>query len=466
MMLQVACQQFTVKWPAMAEKVTVVGGGLAGSEAAWQIASRRLPVRLLEMRPGKATGAHRSGDLAELVCSNSLGSMLPDRAAGVLMAELREMRSLLLSIAEAVAVPAGRALAVDRSRFAERVTAQLESHPLIEVVREEAMAIPTGVAILASGPLTSERFSRALARLTGEAHLYFFDALAPIVVSDSIDRALVFRGSRYQPSGEGEGDYLNCPLERDEYDAFVQALLGAERIPLRDFESAIQNGVRAGMDQFFEGCLPVEIIAERGWESLAFGPMRPVGLVDPRTGHRPYAVVQLRQDDLRAQLHNMVGFQTNLKYAEQRRVFRMIPGLGEARFRRYGSMHRNTFINAPRVLESTLQFRDRPRLFAAGQICGVEGYLGNIATGLLAGVNAARLCQGQQPLRLPETTILGALCHYITHADPSRFQPMKANFGILPPLPAQPKGGRRARAAAHAARAARDLANAWPGSEV
>ncbi len=449
----------------MAEKVTVVGGGLAGSEAAWQIASRQVPVRLLEMRPGKGTGAHRTADLAELVCSNSLGSMLPDRAAGVLMAELRHMRSLLLSIAEAVAVPAGRALAVDRSRFAERVTAQLESHPLIEVVREEATAIPSGAAILASGPLTSERFSAALVELTGEAHLYFFDALAPIVESESIDRALVFRGSRYESTGEGEGDYLNCPLDREEYGPFVQALLGAERIPLREFEAAIHKGVRAGMDKFFEGCLPVEIIAERGQESLAFGPLRPVGLVDPRSGRRPYAVAQLRQDDLRAELYNMVGFQTNLKYGEQRRVFRMIPGLGRARFHRYGSMHRNTFINAPRVLESTLQFRDRPSLFAAGQICGVEGYLGNIATGLLAGVNAARLCRGQEPLRLPETTILGALCHYIAHADPSRFQPMKANFGILPTLPIQPRGGRRARAGAHAARAARDLASIWPKGE-
>jgi methylenetetrahydrofolate--tRNA-(uracil-5-)-methyltransferase len=452
------------KMPWMSEEVIVVGGGLAGSEAAWQIARRGLPLRLFEMRPGRGTGAHRTGDLAELVCSNSLGSKLPDRAAGVLMAELRHMGSLLLSIAEQVAVPAGRALAVDRVRFAESVTHELESHPNVEIVRQEVTSIPEGVVILASGPLTSEALAEALAPVTGEEHLYFFDALAPIVEAESIDLARAFRASRYESPVGGGGDYLNCPLDRGQYEAFVDALLRAERIPLRDFEGGIERGVRAGMNKYFEACLPVEIIAERGRDSLAFGPMRPVGLIDPHTGRRPYAVVQLRQDDQRAALYNMVGFQTNLKYAAQRRVFRMIPGLGRARFHRYGSMHRNTFINAPRTLTGTLQFRDRPSLFAAGQICGVEGYLGNIATGLLAGVNAARLASGREAVRLPETTMLGALCHYVIHADAGRFQPMKANFGLLPPLPGRNRRDRRERAAAYAARSARDLAHAWPES--
>lgn len=446
----------------MTRTVTVVGGGLAGSEAAWQIARRGGHVRLFEMRPGQGTGAHRTADLAELVCSNSLGSRLPDRAAGVLMGELRHMGSLLLSVAEAVAVPAGRALAVDRTSFAERVTRQLEAHPNVEIVREEVTSIPTELAILASGPLTSDALTGEIARLTGEAHLYFYDALAPIVEADSIDAAIAFRASRYETTPEGGGDYFNCPFDREGYEAFVDALLNAKRIPLRNFEGEIERGVRAGMDKYFEACLPVEVIAERGRQSLAFGPMRPVGLVDPRTGRRPHAVVQLRQDDLRAELYNLVGFQTNLKYSAQREVFRMIPGLGQARFQRYGSMHRNTFINAPRALRETLQFRERPMLLAAGQICGVEGYLGNIATGLLAGVNVARLSAGIEPLKLPETTMLGALCHYITHADPARFQPMKANFGLLPALAGRRIRDRRARAAAHAARSGRDLAQIWP----
>jgi methylenetetrahydrofolate--tRNA-(uracil-5-)-methyltransferase len=436
---------------------------LAGSEAAWQIAQAGLRVRLLEMRPGRGTGAHATGDLAELVCSNSLGSKLPDRAAGVLMAELRTMGSLLLSIAERVAVPAGRALAVDRVKFSQETSRALDAHPGIEIIRREATSIPGGVAIIATGPLTSPALSEAIGNLTGERHLYFFDALAPIVDAGSIDTQIAFRASRYQE--QRDGDYLNCPLDERDYDRFVEALLGAERIPLRSFERQIKSGVRAGMHSFFEGCLPVEVIAERGKESLAFGPMRPVGLVDPRSGERPYAVVQLRQDDLRGEMYNLVGFQTNLKFPEQRRVFRMIPGLQSARFIRYGQMHRNTFINAPLVLDPTLQFRERSGLFFAGQISGVEGYLGNIATGLLAGVNAARAAAGATPLQLPETTMLGALCHYVAHADPDRFQPMKANFGILPPLGGDAPRDRRERAQAYARRSARDLAAAWPTRE-
>lgn len=443
--------------------ITVIGGGLAGSEAAWQAAQRGVPVRLFEMRPKRPTGAHQTAYLAELVCSNSLGSRLPDRASGVLMEELRRMGSLLLACAEEVAVPAGGALAVDRVLFAQKVSERLEAHPLIEVVREEVTEVPRqGVVIVASGPLTSEALSQDLARITGEEHLYFYDALSPIVEADSIDMSIAFRGSRYGRGEQAEGDYINCPMTEEEYHAFVDALLSAERIPLREFEAEIERGVKAGLDKFFEGCLPIEVIAQRGRLSLAYGPMRPVGLIDPRSGKRPFAVVQLRQDDLAGNLYNMVGFQTNLKYGEQRRVFRMIPGLQNARFARYGQMHRNTFINAPRVLRPTLQHRERADLFFAGQITGVEGYLGNIATGLLAGVNAARLLRGEAPLVLPPETMLGALCHYVTHADPKTFQPMKANFGILPPLPDGRRRNRRQRAQAYAARALEVLEAFWP----
>ncbi len=432
----------------------VVGGGLAGSEAAWQAAQRGLRVRLYEMRPGLQTGAHQTGDLAELVCSNSLGSLLPDRASGVLKNELRRLDSLLLACAEASALPAGAALAVDRTDFARRVTEQISRHPNIEIVRQEIQEIPSGLVILASGPLTSASLSRAIAALTGEEHLFFFDAIAPIVTAESIDMNIAFRASRYEQGQDDDGDYINCPLDRQQYEAFVEALLTAERIPLRGFEAEIQAGVRAG--HFFEGCLPIEILADRGRQALAFGPMRPVGLANPHDGSRPYAVVQLRQDDLAGNLYNLVGFQTNLTYPEQRRVLRMIPGLEKAEFVRYGQMHRNTFLASPRLLLPTLQSRQRSDLFFAGQITGVEGYLGNIATGLLAGWNAARLRRGQQPLTLPETTLLGALCHYVTHADPKHFQPMKANFGILPPLTRR-RMGRRERARALAERALADL---------
>jgi methylenetetrahydrofolate--tRNA-(uracil-5-)-methyltransferase len=437
--------------------LTIIGGGLAGSEAAWQAAQHRLRVRLYEMRPKVQTGAHQTGDLAELVCSNSLGSNLPDRASGVLKNELRRLGSMLLECAEAAALPAGSALAVDREVFSQQVTRKLESHPDIEIVREECNDIPVGLAIIASGPLTSEKLSKSIATLTGEQHLYFYDAIAPIVAAETIDSGIAFRASRYGKGEQDEGDYVNCPFNKEEYLAFVQALISAKRIELRKFEQEITHGVDAGADHFFEGCLPVEIIAGRGQDALAFGPMRPVGLTDPRYGTKPYAVVQLRQDNLAGSLYNMVGFQTNLTYPEQKRVFQMIPGLKNAEFIRYGQMHRNTFIFSPKLLLPTLQFKGRPDLLFAGQITGVEGYMGNIATGLLAGLNAARLFYSQEPVTLPGTTMLGALCQYITRASLADFQPMKANFGILPPLPSSRRLGKRERARMYAERALADL---------
>lgn len=438
------------------KSLTIIGGGLAGSEAAWQAAKHGLHVRLYEMRPSHPTGAHLGANLAELVCSNSLGSNLPDRASGVLKNELRALNSMLLECAEATALPAGAALAVDRESFARMVTQEIESEPNIEVIREEVKEIPDTPVIVASGPLTSEGLSRSIASLSGEEHLFFFDAIAPIVRAESINMEIAFRASRYDKGEQDEGDYINCPFSKERYYDFVNALKAAERIELRSFEEAIKSGVKAG--QFFEGCLPVEIIAERGEDSLAFGPMRPVGLKDPRTGKRPYAVVQLRQDNLAASLYNLVGFQTNLKFPEQGRVLRMIPGLESAEFERYGQMHRNTFIASPKLLRPTLQHITRDDLFFAGQITGVEGYMGNIATGLLAGVNAARLLTGQPLLNLPHETMLGALCHYVTHADLKDFQPMKANFGILPPLELEnKKQGKRERGQAYADRAAQAL---------
>ncbi|PWH11929.1 MAG: methylenetetrahydrofolate--tRNA-(uracil(54)-C(5))-methyltransferase (FADH(2)-oxidizing) TrmFO [Anaerolineae bacterium] len=438
------------------KELIIIGGGLAGSEAAWQAAQRGIHVKLYEMRPSVETGAHVSGDLAELVCSNSLGSNLPDRASGVLKAELRRLGSLLLSIAEQTALPAGTALAVDRQAFAQAVTARLSTHPNIQIIRAEMTEIPDEPVIVASGPLTSARLSQAIARFSGEQHLYFFDAIAPILEASSIDMSIAYRASRWD-AGEESGDYINCPFHnKADYLAFVEALRTAERIPLKTFERALESGVRAGDEHYFEGCLPVEIIAARGEKALAYGPMRPVGLSDPRVPRRPYAVVQLRQDNLAGNLYNMVGFQTNLTFSEQRRVFRMIPGLQKAEFVRYGQMHRNTFIAAPKLLQPTLQTRNRADLWFAGQITGVEGYMGNIATGLLAGWNAARLLQGQTPLELPRETMLGALCWYITHAEMKDFQPMKANFGILPALDA---GGhsKRERGALHAKRSAETL---------
>ncbi len=441
------------------KELVVIGGGLAGSEAAWQAAQRNIKVKLFEMRPKVHTGAHTGSYLAELVCSNSLGSDLADRAPGVLKNELRRMGSLLLDCAEKTAVPAGGALAVDRDQFAKQVTNRIDDHPNIEVIRREVKSIPDVPAIIASGPLTSSTLSDAIASLTDQEQLYFFDAISPIVNLYSINMQIAYRASRYDRGEQQEGDYINCPMTETEYNAFVEAMLDAERIELKSFEQQLESGVKAGMHTFFEGCLPVEIIAQRGRDTLAFGPLRPVGLVDPRTGKRPHAVVQLRQDNLAGTLYNLVGFQTNLKFPEQRRVFRLIPGLEQAEFARYGQMHRNTFIFAPALLRPTLQFRQRDDLFFAGQITGVEGYAGNIATGLLAGWNAARLLQGQEPLQLPRETMLGALCYYITHASAADFQPMKANFGLLPSLDGVGKGRRnkRRRMEMYAERAALSL---------
>ncbi len=406
--------------------LTIVGGGLAGSEAAWQAAERGARVLLYEMRPDRQTPAHTTGYLAELVCSNSLGSDLPERSPGLLKSELRHLGSLILAAADESSVPAGGALAVDRERFAATVTARIERHPRISVCHQEVIQVPEGPAVIATGPLTSPALSTAIARLTGQDYLYFYDAMAPIVLADSIDMHIAFRGSRYGRGTLEAGDYVNCPLDKETYHAFVKALAQAETAPLRQFEQEDPH--------FFEGCLPVEEMVRRGDMVLAHGPLRPVGLTDPRTGRWPFAVVQLRQDDLSATMYNMVGFQTNLRWGEQDRVFRMIPGLAQAEFVRYGQMHRNTFINSPMLLWPTMQFRTREHLFFAGQITGVEGYVGNVATGWVAGVNAARWLRGKSPLAPPRETLIGALCHYVTHAAPEAFQPMKANFGLMPPL--------------------------------
>lgn len=409
--------------------VTVVGAGLAGCEAAWQAAQRGLWVTLVEMRPARQTPAHSTGEFAELVCSNSLGSTRLDRALGLLKEEMRRLGSLVIACADAHALPAGGALAVDRAGFSRAITQAVTAHPRIGVVREEAQAIPEGLTILATGPLTSSRLAEAIGQFAGQSHLYFYDALAPIVTLESIAMPPAWRQSRYdRDSGQSEGDYINCPLERVQYEAFVEAVRGAERIELRAFEAD------AEAERFFEGCLPIEVLASRSLEALAFGPMRPVGLRDPRTGRRPYAVVQLRQDDQAGALYNIVGFQTNIKWPEQRRILQMIPGLEHADFVRLGQMHRNTFINSPLLLHATLQARSRSDLFFAGQITGTEGYVGSAAGGLWAGLNAARLAQGMAPLVLPNTTMSGALLAYVTRADPRTFQPMKANFGLLPAL--------------------------------
>jgi len=428
----------------MAE-VIVIGGGLAGSEAAWQLAERGFKVYLYEMRPHKLTPAHRTGFLAELVCSNSLGAEPIDKPLGLLKEELRRLGSLIISCADKTRVPAGGSLAVSRDDFARLVTEHIESHPNIRLIREEVTEIPPGPVIIATGPLTSDALAQRIRELIGEEYLYFYDAIAPIVTYESIDMTKAFRASRY---GRGGEDYINCPMTREEYYRFVDALLQAETIELRDFEKEDPK--------FFEACLPIEVIARRGREALAFGPLRPVGLVDPRTGKQPYAVVQLRQDDAAGTLYNLVGFQTNLKWGEQERVFRLIPGLEKAEFVRFGQMHRNTFINSPKLLLPTLQFRQRLDLFFAGQITGSEGYVGSTATGLVAGLNMARILRGEEPLVFPPTTMIGALCRYITDPRLKEFQPMKANFGLLPPLERRVKK-KQARYIAYAERALRDL---------
>jgi methylenetetrahydrofolate--tRNA-(uracil-5-)-methyltransferase len=408
--------------PVTIPRVTIVGGGLAGVEAAWQLARRGVAVDLHEMRPVKKTPVHHTADLAELVCSNSLRGNALDQAAGLLKEEMRRMGSLTIRVADEVRVPAGSALAVDRELFAGRVTEEVGALAGVALHRGEVLRIPDDpVVILATGPLTSEGLARDIAGFVGEDHLYFYDAVSPVVEADTVDFERAFRASRY---GRGGDDYVNCPLTEEEYRAFHQAVTTAERAVIHDFEH----------ERFFEGCLPLEVIASRGGETLRFGPMKPVGLVDPRTGRRPFAVVQLRQDDLAASHYSVVGFQTQLKWGEQKRILRMIPALAEAEFVRYGMIHRNTYVNAPRTLEPTFETRRRAGLFFAGQMSGVEGYVESAASGLLAGLGAAARARGCEPVVFPEETALGALARYISRSDPRNYQPTNIAFGLLPEL--------------------------------
>ena len=436
----------------MSQRITIVGGGLAGTEAAWQLAERGFAVTLYEMRPVRPTAAHITDNLAELVCSNSMGSTLPDRALGILKNEMQSLGSLILRTAFKHALPAGSALAVGRDEFAAEITHLIGGHPNIDLRREEVTTIPEGPTILATGPLTSPDLTADVQRLTGR-YLYFYDAMAPIVVADSIDLSIAFRQSRWDKSsmdGPEEGDYINCPFNKAEYEAFVAALLESPKNELK--------GADAELERYFEGCMPIEVLASRGMESLAFGPMRPVGLRDPRTGRRPYAVVQLRQDNVAGTLYNMVGFQTNVKWGQQAQVLQMIPGLANAEFVRLGQMHRNTFINSPTLLHPTLQYRERSDLFFAGQITGTEGYVGSTMGGLLAGINMARLLTGQPLLVPPRESMMGSLLYYITHADPENFQPMKANMGLLPELDERVRG-KQQRYGVYAERARTALAD-------
>jgi methylenetetrahydrofolate--tRNA-(uracil-5-)-methyltransferase len=406
----------------MTEKfVNVIGAGLAGSEAAWQIAKRGVKVRLYEMRPVKQTPAHHTDKFAELVCSNSLRANGLTNAVGVIKEEMRILDSVIMAAADKCAVPAGGALAVDRHEFAGYVTETVKNHPLIEVINEEVTEIPEGITVIATGPLTSPALAEKVKGLTGEEYLYFYDAAAPILEKDSIDMDKVYLKSRYD---KGEAAYLNCPMTKEEFDAFREALITAECAPLKEFEK----------EKYFEGCMPIEVMAARGEKTMTFGPMKPVGLEDPKTGKRPYAVVQLRQDDAAGTLYNIVGFQTHLKWPEQKRVFSMIPGLENLEIVRYGVMHRNTFINSPKVLAQTYQLKARPDLFFAGQMTGVEGYVESAGSGLIAGINAARMALGQELLYFPHETALGAMARYITHTDGKNFQPMNVNFGLFPDL--------------------------------
>ncbi|MFC4812397.1 FADH(2)-oxidizing methylenetetrahydrofolate--tRNA-(uracil(54)-C(5))-methyltransferase TrmFO [Paenibacillus sp. GCM10023250] len=404
------------------QRVTVVGAGLAGSEAAWQIASQGVPVTLYEMRPATKTPAHHTNQFAELVCSNSLRANGLTNAVGVLKEEMRRMNSLILDCADRNAVPAGGALAVDRDGFSGDVTRILKEHPLIEVRTEEMTEIPTdGIVLIATGPLTAPRLSAQIQGLLGEEYFYFYDAAAPIVEKDSIDMSKVYLASRYD---KGEAAYLNCPMTEEEFERFYDALITAETAELKEFEK----------EQYFEGCMPIEVMASRGKQTVLFGPMKPVGLINPHTGKLPHAVVQLRQDNAAGTLYNLVGFQTHLKWGEQKRVLSLIPGLENAEFVRYGVMHRNTFINSPRLLRPTYQTIKRDNLFFAGQMTGVEGYVESAASGLIAGINAGRVAKGLEPVIFPADTTLGSMAQYITTADFKHFQPMNANFGLFPPL--------------------------------
>jgi len=454
--------------------IHIIGGGLAGSEAAWQVASRSVPVTLHEMRPVRPTAVHKTDRLAELVCSNSFRGDKLDNAVGLLKEEMRRLGSLVMQAAERSRVPAGAALAVDRERFSEIITQTLERHPLIQIVREEMTTLPPATerapVIVATGPLTSDALAADIVKLVGSEHLSFYDAISPIVLAETIDREKVFRASRWGRSlrsntpapeeppasdgpacgvDDGQGDYLNCPFTKDEYQRFYDAVVTAESATVHDFDKA----------RFFEGCLPIEVMAHRGPDTLRFGPMKPVGLVDPKTGRQPYAAVQLRQDNLAGDHYSLVGFQTQLKWGEQARVLRMIPGLEQAEFVRFGMVHRNTYVNGPMVLAETWQVRSRPGLFFAGQMSGVEGYVESAASGLLAGINAAASAKGEPLSAPPRTTAIGALGYYASHANPAHYDPSNITFGILEPLTPAPKS-RAQRNAALSARAL-DALQAW-----
>ena len=438
-------------------QIQIIGGGLAGCEAAWQAARRGCAVRLYDMKPHRFSPAHSSPLLAEMVCSNSLRSAALNSAVGLLKEEMRRLGSLIMQVATETAVPAGKALAVNREHFSKGITTQLEQHPLVEIVRQERTEIPAPSdvpVILATGPLTSEAMTDSLVQLTGRDRLAFYDAIAPIVYAESLDMDIVYLKSRYD---DGPGDYLNCPMNKEEYFAFISALKSAETVPLKEFEEV----------KYFEGCLPIEVMMARGDNTLRFGPMKPVGLDDPRTGRWPYAVVQLRKENKQGTLYNLVGFQTKLTYAEQKRVFRMIPGLAQADFARLGSIHRNTFVCAPELLEPTLQLKSRPDLFLAGQLSGVEGYVESTAMGLLAGINASRLVTGKPLVVPPPETALGALITHLTQSDPKHFQPSNVNFGLFPPWEEKgeqrpngkrPKTGKQLRGELRAATALEALA--------
>ena len=437
--------------------VTVLGAGLAGTEAAWQVARAGIPVTLVEMRPMRRSPAHHSSDFAELVCSNSFGALSSDRAAGLLQEEMRRLGSLVIGTADHHAVPAGGALAVDRGRYSAALTETLDQHPLVTIERREQQSLPSAedITVLATGPLTSEPLAEDLRSFTGRADCHFFDAASPIVHGDSIDLNIAFRASRYD---KGDADYINCPMDKEQYLAFREALLAAEQAELKDFDKEDAT--------FFEGCLPIEELARRGEDTMRYGPLKPIGLWDPRWGDvndrdvrrakRAYAVVQLRQEDKDGRLWNLVGFQTNLKWGEQKRVLQMIPGLSAAEFVRFGVMHRNTFLESPQLLQPTLQFRSRATLLAAGQITGTEGYAAAVAGGWLAGTNAARLVRGLEPIDLPATTMAGALTHFVSEAPTAKFQPMPPNFGLLPDLPKRIRD-KRARYGAYRDRALADL---------
>ncbi|WP_430601532.1 methylenetetrahydrofolate-tRNA-(uracil-5-)-methyltransferase TrmFO [Enterococcus sp. AZ089] len=404
------------------KEINVIGAGLAGSEAAWQAAQAGVAVKLYEMRPKKSTEAHHTNNFAELVCTNSLRGNNLTNAVGVLKEEMRRLDSVIITSADKTAVPAGGALAVDRDDFSELVTKRVKEHPLVTVIEEEITEIPEGITVIATGPLTSEPLSKAIQAFNGSEGFYFYDAAAPIVDKSTINMDKVYLKSRYD---KGEAAYLNCPMNEEEFYAFREALVNAEVAPLKEFEK----------EKFFEGCMPIEVMAGRGPKTMLFGPMKPVGLEDPKTGKRPYAVIQLRQDNAAASLYNIVGFQTHLKWGEQKRVFRMIPGLEEAEFVRYGVMHRNSFMNSPELLQQTYQSKKREDLFFAGQMTGVEGYVESAASGLMAGINAAKLAKGEAPIIMPQETTIGSMAYYITHAEGKHFQPMNANFGLLPELP-------------------------------